>query len=177
MVKCLRQIGKKIIGLVCKLIDSIIYILPVYYTSIEKISLKRYFDLQSGDYHSLYKINLKRIPDFFYNIPIEMMYQFDKLDLTIIKMIGDLAVLKNMAARNQDKTMQFQADVMETEIKALMKKNKDSKPLTLNSFIDYIEMTFDSIGKLDPEKLSASRGFSLFHKAVERNEHIQKMMK
>ena len=54
-------------------------------------------------------------------------------------------------------------------------KKQERKGVRLNDFIDYIEITFERIGTIDPEKISASRAFSLYHKAIEKNKRLQKM--
>jgi hypothetical protein len=98
-----------------------------------------------------------------------MLFQFDIINKDLIKKRADLVLLKSKALRTGDKSMEFLAATSEKEFN---ESNKSVKGLTLNEFIDYIEVTFESIGKIDPYKISASRGFSLFKRAKEHNKRI-----
>lgn len=161
---------KKIFRLI---IDNLIRILPIYYTNCNKISLYSWFKVLEKDLSFLYKVRIfKRIPYFFYNIAYNMLFQFDIIDLSLIKKKADLVVLKSKALRTGDKSMEFVAAQNE---KAFNESNKTVKGLTLNEFIDYIEITFESIGRIDPYKISASRGFSLFKRAKEHNKRLQEI--
>lgn len=152
-------------------IDSIIKLFPIYYTSINRLPIYYWFELQKGDYSILYKVKfIKHIPYFFYNISMDMLFEFDNLDLTLLRKKADLAVLNSIATRTNDKSIKFQADVLKKEIER--KISQTGKDISLNEFIDYIEMTFNNIGQLDVYKLSTSRAFSLYNKAIERNKRL-----
>lgn len=103
-----------------------------------------------------------------------MFYSIDELDLTLLRRKSEMTILKSMAIRNGDKSMLFQAQVMENEIKSQEGKKGE---MNLNQFINYIELTFDKPGSIDPFKITASRAFSLYHKAKAQNERIKQMYK
>ena len=48
--------------------------------------------------------------------------------------------------------------------------------LKLKNGDDYIEISFNQIGTLDPYKISAGRAMSLYNKAVEQNKRLQKQV-
>lgn len=182
MVLFIRYIGRKIRItiqriIIQRLIDLIIRLLPVYYTRLNRISLARWFDILDGKYIKLYKIRLtKRIPDFFYMVVMDMAFQTEHFDMKEIIERGELAVMYSNAARTGNKAMKHQADSTKKQIEERAKKGND-KGLKLNDFIDYIEITFNQIGTIDPYKMNASRAFSLFYRAVEHNEYIDKQYK
>ena len=168
-----RRRIKKIIRFVK---DLIILSLPIYHTDLNKICLKQWFDVINGDQKSLYKFKFfNHIPYKFENIISDMMFQLDYLDISIINKNAELAILRSIAARTKNKTMDFQADVLENAIKSKVNSGKNAEPIKLNEFIDYIEMTFEQINSIDPYKISASRAFSLYHKAIDQNKRVQKM--
>ncbi|MGV8130696.1 MAG: hypothetical protein ACP5N7_01175 [Candidatus Pacearchaeota archaeon] len=169
-----RKIRITIQRLIQKLIDSIIIYLPVYYKRLDRISLAKWFEIIEGKYIKLYKIRLtKRIPNFFYQVVMAMAFQTEHFDMKEILERADLAVMYSIAARTGNKSMKFQADSTKKQLEERAKKGND-KGLKLNDFIDYIEITFNQIGTIDPEKMSASRAFSLFYRAVEHNEYLKK---
>jgi len=156
-----------------KVVDFIIRLLPIYYTNVNRISLYNWFKVLEKDLSYLYKLRIfKRVPRFFYKISYDMMFQFDNIDTTYIQKQANIALLRSLAARNNDKSIQFQADVMANELKQKFEKNT-KKDSSLNSFIDYIELTFESIGMINPYKMSASRAFSLYHKAIDKNKRLE----
>jgi hypothetical protein len=104
-----------------------------------------------------------------------MFYSIDELDLTILRLKKDAVVLKSIATRTNDKSMLFQALQMEKEIKEMEKGSENS--MNLNQFVNYIELTLECPGTIDPYKITASRAFSLYHRAVEKNERLSKLYK
>lgn len=157
-----------------KIIECLIKRLPIYYKSIDKLPVYNWFMIQNNDLKWLYKYRIfKYIPGFFLKVITDMVYQFETLDLTMIRKRAEYEILRSMAARQNNKNLEFNANLIEKEIEKLEKKIKDDNGLTLNGFLDYIEMTFESIGSLDPYKLSTSRAFSLYHKAIEKNKQLK----
>ena len=154
-------------------IDTIIKRLPVNYKSIHLLPIFYWFELQKNDYSVLYKVKFtKYIPNFFYEIALNMMFEFDNLDLTLLRKKGELAVLRSISVRTNNKSYKFQADVLEKEINKKLEKH--GKEITMNEFIDYIELTFNTPGMIKPFETSTSRTFSLYHRAIERNKALQK---
>lgn len=172
----IRLLKRKIRIAFQNLIEKIIRVLPVYYKRLDRISLSRWFDILEGKYIKLYKIKLTSYPpNFFYEVILDMTFQSEHFDLSEIQKQADLAILYSIAARTNNKSMKFQADTMKKEIENKAKKN-ESKGMKLNDFVDYIEITFDQIGRIDPDKITAARAFSLCNKAVERNKSLQKSL-
>ena len=159
-------------------IDSIILLFPIYYTKLDKISLKSWFEVIEGNKKSLYKVRfISYIPKKFDKIILDMLFQMDYMNTEIIEKEAQLAVLRSIATRNKDRSMQFQADVLANELKKQKQAYETSKGMNLNAFIDYIEMTLECIGAINPEKITASRAFSLYQKAIERNKRLSELSK
>lgn len=157
------------------IIDGIIKRLPIYYKSIHKMPVYNWFMCQQNDLKYMYKVRLfNYVPAFFLKVLTDMVYQFDKLDLTVLRKQSEYEILRSLAARQQDKNLKFNADLLKKEIEKLENKSKKDVNLTIDGFIDYIELTFDRPGTLDPFKISTARAFSLYHKAVEKNEAARK---
>jgi len=157
-------------------LDRLILLLPIYYTDLDKICLKYWFDVINGKLSSLYKIKLfKRIPAKFDEIVLNMMFQMDNLNCEMINKKAELAILRSIAIRTKNKSIQFQADVLANEINNKQLSANIEKNQTLNQFIDYIEITLESIGMIDPYKMKASRAFSLYQKAIDKNKHLNEL--
>lgn len=170
-----RNIGYKI---KTSLADRLIKLLPVYYTTIHKLPVANWFKLQDGDYGALYfRIKFKRIPSFFGDIAKGMLFEFDNLDLSLLRKHAYVAVLKSMAARTKNKTIEFNANKIQKEIDNELSLLINERRQTLNEFIDYIEITFNQIGSQDPNKLTTARAFSLYQRAKEKNEHLKNLRK
>ena len=158
------------------ILDRFIKLLPIYYTSINyrPIPVAKWFKLMEGDYSALYRVKLfNRIPNFFYEIVADMYFQFDHLEMESLIAQRDLVLLKSIAARTNSTIIRFQANELENRLKK--NKEKPKNDMKLNDFIDYIELTFESIGKLDPDTLGTGRAFSMYHKAVDKNKRLEKI--
>lgn len=159
-------------------IDFILKLLPIYWKSINKMPVWYWFEIQKGSLKSLYKFKkFKYVPSFFFTIVQNMLYEFDNLDLTILRKKKDIAILKSLAARTGDKGYKFDADILNEEIEQEEKALKDIRTMTINDFTDYIELTFNQIGSIDPFKMSTAKAFSLFHKAKEKTEKLNELYK
>lgn len=150
--------------------DALIKRLPIYYESITKMPVYNWFEIKSGNFKALYQIKLwDYIPSFFDKVALNMFYEFDVLDLTLLRKKADHAFMDSIAKRTNDLSLQFQADVLKKDIER--QEEKKGEEVTLNKFIDYIEITFNCVGTIDPFKISTSRAFSLYNKAVQKNEN------
>jgi hypothetical protein len=154
---------------ITKIIDKIILSLPIYYTRMDKISIARWFEVMGGKFNKLYKyFSFKYIPYKFLKISEDMYFQLDQINTEIIQKEAELAILYSMAARLNNKSMLFNADQQRKKLNEEKENLSKKKPLKINDFLNYIELTLNK--NIDPEKMSASRAFSLFHIAVERNK-------
>jgi hypothetical protein len=106
-----------------------------------------------------------------------MLFEFDNLDLEVLRKKAQIAVLKSMAVRTGNKSIKFNADSLQKEIDERESKLKEDRAMTINEFIDYIELTFNQIGSIDPYKMSTARAFSLFHKAKEKTQKLNEQYK
>ena len=159
-------------------LDRFILFFPIYYTKLDEISIKRYFSVMEGSLKNLYKFDfINYIPTKFLEIMMDMLFQMDYLNTEIIEKESQIAILRSIAARTKSKEIVFQADCLAMELEKKKQTYKNDKGTNLNSFINYIERTFNREGTIDPEKISASRAFSLFHAAVEENKRLEQLYK
>ena len=99
-----------------------------------------------------------------------MVFQMENLDLDLIRLKRDYYVMLAESMITNDSFLKFEADLLKVEIDE--KEPKDEE-ISLNNFIDLIELSLDKPGSIDPFKMSASRAYSLYHRAKEKNKRLQ----
>jgi len=157
-----------------KIIDFLILKLPIYYTRMDKISIAKWFEIMDGKVENLYKFTfIKWIPLKFVKIIEDMYFQLENVNTEIIKQEAELAILYSQAARTGNKMMGFKADSEKIKLENKKIELSKNKGIKLNSFLNYIELTLN-YQNIDPEKMKASRAFSLYHIAVERNKELER---
>ena len=141
-----------------------------YYTHIEDLPVYNFFKIKSGKYEYLWKYEKDRDKPYpkglFLSILQEMYFQFPKLDNTYLRNLADLADYESKWIR----TKNFR---WKNEMNTLKKKIEDTKSteLNLDDFTDYIEHTFKNpVGSLDVYKVSTSKAFNNYYKAIEKNK-------
>lgn len=171
------RIIRKTCSIACySLIDKVICRLPVYYKSINKISLYNYWQIRENKYQFLYKFSgINYIPGFFFQASLNLTFQLDNLDLEVLRNKKQIAIMESMYARTKKGIYKFESGQLQKQVEKRIIENSLKKECTLNEFIDYIELTFESIGMIDPYKMSAGRVFSLHNKAVEKNQRLEKL--
>lgn len=159
----------KIKKFIIQVVGIIIKHLPfLYYSKITKLPLYNWFEVKKGNINYLFRFNIFNfIPTFFFTLVMDLFYQFDSLDLGLLRKKSDYMFLKSYAIRTKDKNLMFRADSLQKEIEDIEKRGTD---ISLNEFIDFIELSFNCAGTIDPFKISTSRAFSLFNKAVKKQE-------
>lgn len=131
----------------------------------------------NGEFKYLNKFNINYVPMFFYHNYVEFIYQMEHLDLTLLQKKGDQAILNSIAAIKKNKGFQFKADSLQKEIEKIQNEQKQDKNISLNDFIDFIELNLGLNYNIDPSRISASRGYSLFNKAKEKVKATNKRSK
>jgi hypothetical protein len=129
--------------------------------------LYNWWQAQEGKLEYLNKFRFK-LP-FLVQIYNNMVYQMENLALDDLRLMAEYYILKAEAAIKQDSMIDFEANVLKVQLE---EKKEDRKDVTLNEFIDYIELTLNCPGTIDPEKTSASRAYSLHNRAKERNKSL-----
>jgi hypothetical protein len=144
-----------------------------YYDHVEDIPVYNFFKVAKGEYQYLYKDSKdydKPYPEELFKIVFNRMYfQFKKLDNTYLRQKAQLEVYwskwiveKNYRWKNEFNTLK---NKLEKEVK---------KELDIDDFTDYIERTFDQpVGSLDIYKVSVSKAFNNYHRAIEHNKKKQ----
>ena len=157
-----------------KIIDFLILKLPIYYTRMDKISIAKWFEIMDGKVENLYKFTfIKWIPVKFVKIVEDMYFQLENVNIEIIKQEADLAILYSQSIRTGNKMLKFKADSEKIKLENKKIELSKNKGMKLNSFLNYIELTLN-YQNIDPEKMKASRAFSLYHIAVERNKELER---
>lgn len=106
--------------------------------------------------------------DKIYN---KMVYQMENLNLEDIRELAEYYVLKAEAAVTNNSMVDFEANLIKTKLSEKI----EEKQSTLNDFIDTIELTLNCYGTINPEKISAGRAYSLYHRAKEKNKRLSEL--
>jgi len=177
MVRFFRLFSYILLAGVRKIIDFLILKLPIYYTRMDKISISKWFEIMDGKVENLYKFTfIKWIPLKFVKIIEGMYFQLENVNTEIIKQEAELAILYSQAIRTGNKMMKFKADSEKLRLENKKIELSKNKGIKLNSFLNYIELTLN-YQNIDPDKMKASRAFSLYHIAVERNKELEQRNK
>lgn len=167
----IKEVGKKI---KTKIISKLKF---TYYNDIDFLPIYNYFKIQEGDLSFLYKNKYRNtfVPDFFAKIKEDLIFQFENLDLSFFNKYVNFILTNSAAVRTKNKNLEFHAKQLYNELINEIEKNKEK--IKLNEFIDYIELSFESIGKINPNKMSTARAFSLYWRAVDKNKQTNKALK
>ncbi len=92
----------------------------------------------------------------------------ENLELRVVRKEAQYYLLKSMAVVTGDKMIEFEAGLINAELKEEYQEEGDD--MSMNEFIDYIELTLNTPGSINPEKMSAGRAYSLFNRAKEINK-------
>jgi len=140
-----------------------------YYTHIDYLPIYNWFQILKGNYEYLYiKKHINTYPEFFKQIPLEMLFQFEKLDMEYFEDILKLEYLK--ALYMYYKKPEYLNKFRSHEYKLNIKKETNTKQPTLNEMIVYIEEAFKNIGSIDVHKMSTSTFFAYYNRAIEKNK-------
>ena len=101
-------------------------------------------------------------------------FELEHLDLTLLRKKAQMMVKYSINRRTGNTIKKYEAESLKKEIEDKEKSLECKESMTLNKFINYIELTLDCIGTIDPLKITTSRAFSLYHQASEKNEAIIK---
>lgn len=138
-----------------------------YYNSIDDISAYNWHFVEQGELQYLYKrIKIKKTPAIFKEVVKEMFYQFEKIDPTYFRKLHKLAYLKSLYLTTQN--IRYLNDANTLEYNILHDEPKKKAKHTLNEKINFIETVFNSIGQINPKKLSASRFYSMLDLAIQK---------
>ena len=140
-----------------------------YYKHIDKLPVYNWFKLSEGDYSYLYKKKrLKRCPEFFRALHMELWFQMEQIDPSYIRKLHKHAYLKSLYATTKNPRWINSANFLKAELES-EKKVMQELP-KLNDMLNIIEETFNNIGQIDVYKMSTSRFFSLLNKAIDKNK-------
>jgi len=140
-----------------------------YYTHIDFLPVWNWFEISKGNLEYLYKKDpVKFYPEYFKKIPLEMLFQFEYLDTTYFQKMQQLAYLRALYATTKRFDYLNKANSLEHEIKK--ESSIENKKATLNEMCVFIEEAFKNIGAIDVQKMSTSKFFALYYRAIEKNK-------
>lgn len=140
-----------------------------YYTHIDFLPIYNWFEILKGNYEFLYKKQGKKeCPDFFKELPLEMFFQFEKVEMHYFEQVQKLEYLRALYALTKKPDYLNQSRSLAKQLENESKINQ--KTPSLNEILNYIEETFKNIGAIDIHKMSTSRFFALYHRAIEKNK-------
>ena len=143
-----------------------------YYKHIDYLPLFNFAEIMKGNFNYLYiKKQDRKYPKVaFAKIFEAMNFQFKYLDNKGLRQRADLADYehKYLTADNKKDKNRWLNEYNTLKNKINKKKNR---PFDLNAFTDYIEHTFKfAPGSIDPKKISTSKAFMNYQKAIEHNK-------
>lgn len=138
-----------------------------YYKNIDKLPIYNWNKLANGDYSYIYKRRIKGTPRFFKRLHLELFYQFEKVEMSGFDDILKLAYLRSLYVTTGQSRFLNKANFLEAKINS----KPEGKPPKLNDMLNVIEETFKSIGQIDIYKMSTSRFYSLYYRAIEKIKH------
>jgi hypothetical protein len=142
--------------------------LPIYnWFEIKKTNDLKYLYVDYENKHS--------VPYFFYKIFSEMIFQFEKLDLTLFELMANEQIYKSKFLLEKKPIYNSLSKEAANKLAAKQKELESMKTQTLNEFLNYIERSLGiQVGSLDSKKISTSRAYSLFYDAIETNKEKNK---
>jgi hypothetical protein len=147
-----------------------------YYKHLDTLPAYNWFKIMDGDYTYLYKRRINKTPEVFKDFASELFWQMEKVEMGYFDDTLKLAYLKSLWVTTKRPQFLNQARSLEHKIK--QSNSKESKPQNLNDMLNYIEETFNQVGQIDPKKISTSRFYALFNRAIEtvkkKNSEIKK---
>ena len=147
-----------------------------YYKHLDVLPVYNWFKIMGGDYTYLYKRRIKKVPEIFKEFASELFWQMEKVEMGYFDDVLKLAYLKSLWVTEKKPQFLNQARALEYRINESNKKK--SEPAKLNDMLNFIEETFHQEGQIDPKKISTSRFYSLYNRAIEKikkdNAKIQK---
>lgn len=138
-----------------------------FYTELSELPLWNWFKVQeTGDlkYFFIDYENAREIPIFFEQLLINMLEQFERVDNAFLRLKADALYYESKYLTTGKSSWLMESKAVEEKI-----KNIGNSGLSLEDFLNYIEITFKQLGSLDANKISTKRAYSLYHKALDIN--------
>ena len=139
-----------------------------FYTHIDYLPLFNFAEIMKGKFEYMYhKPENKRAPKiYFANLFAEMNFQFRNLDNSHLRDKADLADYYSKYVRTNNKRWLNEYNTLKKKINEKVKGK-----FNLDAFTDYIEHTFNfAPGSIDTKKISTSKAFSNYQKAIAHNK-------
>ena len=148
--------------------------LPLYYKNADRLPCWNYFEIvNSGNLKHLNRFGISFVPYFFSELYFDIVFSLPTANIDLINNYADLAIMRSIAARTKDKSLLFDADILENSLNNQIKKSENSN-IKMNEIIDFIEISLKQIGSINPFKNSISRVLSLYKQAKKINEKNKK---
>ena len=142
--------------------DNKIYELKEYYTDLNLIPLYNWWQCDQGDLSYLWHKKESYIPAFFKIIFHQMTFQFDYLDLELLRKYTEANYYENKYLATKDIKYKRKADTRKAEVEKL-KKDKTETNQKLNDIIWQVQKELKLTWQIDPLKISAGYFFNLIN--------------
>ena len=137
-----------------------------YYTHISELPLYNFAKISNGGLNYLYIRNINRkVPvAAFTGIIQRMLFQFDKIDNTHLRQLADLADYNSKYVVTGNKRWLNEYNTLKAKL-----DKKEVNKFNIDEFTNVIEQTFNHTpGSIDTKKISTSKAFSMYYKAVDQ---------
>jgi len=142
--------------------DKKIYDSAKYYTDLNIIPLYNWWQCDQGDLTYLWHERQTYIPAFFKTVFHNMTYQFDYLDLELLRKFTEANYYENKYLSTNDIKYKRKADTRKAEIEQLKNEKTDTKE-KLNDIIWKVQKELNLTWQIDPLKISAGYFFNLIN--------------
>lgn len=138
-----------------------------FYTNLDIIPIYNFYQLFDGKLEYLYKKKrIKKYPEYFKTVFVELFYQMEKVDMYMIEKQHKLQYLYSLYLTTKRSDFLNKARSLAHEIKKEKEHEKVNE--SLNESVNFIEMNNNSIGAIDVHKIAASRFYSLYYATIEK---------
>lgn len=147
-----------------------------YYKSVDKLPIYNWIQSLKGDYKYLYKRRIKSTPRFFERWHMQLFFQLEKVDMGYFNDLLKLKYLQSLYVTTKNIKYYNMANFHKAAMDDKKKKRNQlkSKSESLNDMVTLIEETMQGIGQIDVYKISTSRFYSLYYRAIEKRKEINR---
>lgn len=140
-----------------------------FYLHIDELPLRNFFKIKKGEYQYLWIKDIEKPFNKFLFMGIfqQMHFQFNHLDNEYLRAKAAAAEYESKYIRAEKQSDKVRwLNNWTTQQKVV--DNWKVSDMEIDDFTDYIEQAYGSApGSIDIDKISTSKGFNSFHKAIE----------
>lgn len=139
-----------------------------YHIHIDTLPIYNWFKCSEGDLSYLHKKKMDGYPRFFVRVLNEMVFQSEQRDNSIERDKAKARYLESLFLTTGDPKYSNMYRSLDAKIKKDKEQQTHKNKSKLNDLVNVIEETFSDIGSIDVHKMTTSRFFSLYNRAVDK---------